>query len=85
MRKIFAVIVALVFLFVCTACWAGQGGEQKGILDLPFPWNIIGATAAIILIGTFLFRMIKKRWWWKKEDPRPPPKESPKGSEQKIP
>lgn len=84
MRKFFAVIVAVV-LIASSMAWAGQDGEQKGILDLPFPWNIIGAAAVILLIGTFLFRMIKKRWWWKKEDPRPPPEESSKGSEQKIP
>lgn len=84
MRKFFAVIVAVV-LIASSMAWAGQGEEPKGILDLPFPWNIIGATAAMLLIGTFLFRMIKKRWWWKKEDPRPPPEESSKGPEQKIP
>ncbi len=84
MRKFSAVIVTLVFLFVCTACWADQDGAQKGILDLPFPWNIIGAAAAILLIGTFLFRMIKRRWWWKKEDSWQPPEEGPNSSEQET-
>lgn len=36
-----------------------------GILDLPFPWNVFGTLAAILLIGTFLYRMIKKDWWWR--------------------
>jgi len=84
MRKFSSVIVTLAFLFVCTACWAGQDGGQNGILDLPFPWNIIGAAAAILLIGTFLFRMIKRRWWWKKEDSWKPPAEGPNSSEQKT-
>jgi len=81
MRKVFAAILPFILLFVCTACWADQEVDQKGILDLPYPWNIIGATAAILLIGTFLFRMVKKRWWWEKKNSQP----SPKGSEQKIP
>ncbi len=84
MRKFLAVIVAVVFIGSSMA-WAGQGEEPTGILDLPFPWNVIGAAAAILLIGTFLFRMIKKRWWWKKEDQRSPPEEGVKGSEQKTP
>jgi hypothetical protein len=71
MRNFFAVIIAVVLISGSMA-WAGQGNESKGILDLPFPWNIIGAAAAILLIGTFLFRMVRKRWWWEKEDPRPP-------------
>jgi hypothetical protein len=84
MRKLFAVIVAVV-LIASSVAWAGQGDEPQGILDLPFPWNILGAAAAILLIGTFLFRMIKGRWWWKKEEPRPSPDEGTKGSEQKTP
>ncbi len=35
-----------------------------GIWDLPFPWNVLGTIAALLFIGTFLFRMIKKEWWW---------------------
>lgn len=37
-----------------------------GILDMPFPWNVIGAAAAILLIGTFLWKMVKKEWWWER-------------------
>jgi hypothetical protein len=71
MRNFFAVIV-IVVLISGSMAWAGQGDEPNGILDLPFPWNLIGAAAAILLIGTFLFKMVKKRWWWEKEDPPHP-------------
>jgi hypothetical protein len=38
--------------------------QATGILNLPSPWNVIGTVAALLLIGTFLYRMFKKEWWW---------------------
>jgi hypothetical protein len=35
-----------------------------GILDLAFPWNMLATIAALLLIGTFLFKMVTKKWWW---------------------
>jgi hypothetical protein len=43
-----------------------------GILDMPFPWNVIGSAAAILLIGTFLWKMVKKEWWWDAMKKTPP-------------
>ncbi len=38
------------------------------ILEGPWYMQIIKAGAALLLIGTVLWRMIKGEWWWKKEE-----------------